>query len=309
MTTGVFSAATLASLLPLASAVIYVIEALLVKRSNEYGVGVWRTAFVSNLASAILFQLLLPLGGTVNVELWWQPVVVAGVFMLGQIFNFLSLQRGDVSVATPVLGLKVILVALFSTLLLGHPVPLVLWAAAALSSLAIILLNLTGSRHHHHVPLTILFAGLSAASFAAFDVLVQKWSPSWGPGRFLPVMMAIAAVMSLTLMPMFPAPLRAIPRACLAVAAGRLLGVFGPGGDVHHDHRQFSQRDGCQHHVQLARTVERGGRVAHRPLVRQSRAPSRPGGLSLALARRRAVDDGDRAGPHALTATAPGCSG
>ena len=192
---------------------IYVIGALLVKRSNEYGVGVWRTAFVSNLASAILFQLLLPLGGTVNVELWWQPVVVAGVFMLGQIFNFLSLQRGDVSVATPVLGLKVILVALFSTLLLGHPVPLVLWAAAALSSLAIILLNLTGSRHHHHVPLTILFAGLSAASFAAFDVLVQKWSPSWGPGRFLPVMMAIAAVMSLTLMPMFPAPLRAIPRA------------------------------------------------------------------------------------------------
>ena len=199
--------------LPLASALIYVVGALLVKRSNEFGVGIWRTAFVSNLVSALLFMLLLPLGGTTNLDRWWEPVVVSGLFILGQVFNFLSLQRGDVSVATPVLGLKIILVALFSTLLLGHSVPFVLWVAAALSSSAIALLNLTGGRaNHHHVALTILFAGLSATMFALFDVLVQKWSPAWGAGRFLPVMMLAAALLSFGIVPMFPKPLTATPR-------------------------------------------------------------------------------------------------
>ena len=205
--------AILPLLLPLASALLYVVGALLVKRSNDFGVGVWRTAFVSNLVSGLVFLILLPLGGTANLDRWWEPTIVGGLFILGQVFNFLSLQRGDVSVATPVLGLKIILVALFSTLLLGHAVPLVLWMAAALSSLAIVLLNLTGRGQHHHVTMTILFAGLSAAMFALFDVLVQKWSPAWGAGRFLPVMMLIAAGLSLGLLPMFPAPLRATPSA------------------------------------------------------------------------------------------------
>jgi drug/metabolite transporter (DMT)-like permease len=221
-------------LLPLASALIYVVGALLIKRSNEFGVGIWRTTFVSNLTSALLFLLLLPLGGTVNLDLWWEPVIVAGLFVLGQVCNFLSLQLGDVSVATPVLGLKIILVALFSTLLLGHNVPLVLWIAAALSSAAIALLNLTGGRgHHHHVAVTILFAGLSAAMFALFDVLVQKWSPAWGAGRFLPLMMFAAALLSLGIVPKFPAPLAATPRGawpwllagCLLFALQSLLFV------------------------------------------------------------------------------------
>jgi hypothetical protein len=46
---------------------------------------------------------------------------------------------------------------------------------------------------------TIVFAGLGGAAYACFDVLVQKWSPAWGPGRFVPIAMACAAVYSLPL--------------------------------------------------------------------------------------------------------------
>ena len=38
-----------------------------------------------------------------------------------------------------------------------------------------------------------------AAAYACFDVLVQKWSPVWGTGRFLPIAMACGAAYSLAL--------------------------------------------------------------------------------------------------------------
>ncbi len=200
------------NLLPLTAALLYVGGALLVKRASDFGVGVWRTAFISNLVSAAIFQLALPLGGQWHWELWWQPALVAVVFIFGQLLNFLALARGDVSVATPVLGVKIILVALFTTTLLAQVVPASLWIAASLGSLAIVLLNQTGGVRHHHVGITIVCAGGSAAMFALFDVLVQKWSPGWGAGRFLPAMFLFVAVFSVALIPFFHAPLRAVSR-------------------------------------------------------------------------------------------------
>jgi drug/metabolite transporter (DMT)-like permease len=109
-----------------------------------------------------------------------------------------------------VLGIKIILVALFSTLLVGEAVTPRLWAAAALSSTAIVLLNWTRSGQHHHVTITIVSAGASAAAFALFDVLVQKWSPGWGVGRFPSTMLGFVALFALGMVPRFPAPLSAI---------------------------------------------------------------------------------------------------
>jgi drug/metabolite transporter (DMT)-like permease len=203
----------LSILLPFLAALLYVAGALLVKRSSDFGVGLWRTAFLSNLISALIFQLLLPLGGTFHLHLLWQPALVGLLYLLGQLLNYLALQRGDVSVATPVLGVKIILVALFTTLLLTQGVPSKLWEAAALSTLAIALLNRTGGVTHHHVGSTILCAGTSGTMFALFDVLVQKWSPEWGAGRFLPVMLGFVAVFSVVMIPFFQAPVSAIPRA------------------------------------------------------------------------------------------------
>src|SRR6185503_11477207 len=111
---------TLPLVLPLTAALLYVFGALLVKRSGDFGVGVWRTAFISNLTSAMIFQLLLPLGGPFHPERLWQPALLGAVFLVAQLLNYLALERGDVSVATPVLGLKIILVALFTTLLLAQ---------------------------------------------------------------------------------------------------------------------------------------------------------------------------------------------
>ena len=61
--------------------------------------------------------------------------------------------------------------------------------------------------------------------FAIFDVLVQKWSPAWGLGRFLPVMLAFTAAFSLVFVPFFHAPLRAIPRPAWPWLLGGCAGI------------------------------------------------------------------------------------
>ena len=226
---------------PLASSLGYVVAVLLLKRSAHWGVGIWRTAFVSNLIMGLVFSVLLGLGGHDQpASLLWQPLLGSVLFLAGQIFTFQALQAGDVSVATPVLGVKIVLVALGSVAFLPDAVPLKWWIAAGLSTLAIVLLSRGETRPTHAVGRTVLTAALAAGCFAMTDVLVQKWAPAWGVGRFLPLMFGGVGVLSFGLIPFFRAPLFAIPRAAwgwliggsviLAVQAAGMaytLGVFG----------------------------------------------------------------------------------
>jgi hypothetical protein len=57
----------------------------------------------------------------------------------------------------------------------------------------------------------VLYGLLTAAAFALFDVLVQKWSPAWGAGRFLPVMMGFVALYTLVLALAFRGRLGGVP--------------------------------------------------------------------------------------------------
>jgi drug/metabolite transporter (DMT)-like permease len=210
--------------MPFAASLIYVFAAMFVKNASARGAGLWPMTAVTNLIVGAAFSVLWVLGGHLpGSEAWFQPAVTAGLFVAGQILAFVALQRGDVSVATPVLGLKVVLVAFFVTWLLGERVPTAVWAAAGLSSAGIVLLGRGGGGGSAGgTAPAILFGGLAAASFALFDVLVQKWAPAWGAGRFLPVTMALVALFSL--------PLLALPTDPVPAAAWRPLvsgGVLG----------------------------------------------------------------------------------
>jgi drug/metabolite transporter (DMT)-like permease len=186
--------------LPLIAAVIYVVGALLLKRASDLGADVWRTMRIINYATAVASLPVWLLGGTIpSPSLWWQPTVAAVLFFSGQVFTLLALNIGDVSVATPVLGLKILLVALLSVVLTGDPVGARLWTAAALSTVAIALLNIDRGRAHARVGTTIVLAALGAASYACFDVVMQKWSFAWGAGRIVPLAMVSAAVYSIPL--------------------------------------------------------------------------------------------------------------
>lgn len=193
-----WSTAVLPILLPLLSAIVYVAGALLIKRATELGAGTWRITWICNLTAAAVFAPLALFGGAIPPwHLLWQPAVAALLFILGQIFTFRALHAGDVSVATPVLGLKIIFVALFTTVLLRETLTPLLWASAILSSVAIALLNATRGSPHRRVGFTIVLSSLAAMAYALFDICVQRWSFGWEFGRFLPVMMGFVALFSL----------------------------------------------------------------------------------------------------------------
>jgi drug/metabolite transporter (DMT)-like permease len=227
-------------LLPLTSSVVYVAAALSLKRASVHGAGVWRSTFVMNLAVALCFSLMLldRRPGT-GPMVWWQPAVIGTLFVGGQALTMIALSRGDVSVATPVMGTKVIFVAFFVTLIVGDRLIADYWVSAGMSAVGIALLNLGGggsnagggegdapvevgaaaTGRHPHLLLTIVASLSAAACYALFDVLVRKWAGAWGVGRLLPAVMACASLMSLGLWPAFEGPLGAVPRT----ARGPLL--------------------------------------------------------------------------------------
>lgn len=200
--------------LPLLSSVGYVAAILLVKRASIYGVGLWRTAFVSNLFMGLCFAPLWLLGGQpLDATAAGQGLLCALLFFAGQIFTFIAMS-GDVSLATPVLGLKILFVAGASAVLVDEPVRPAWWGAAALATAAVALLQSAPrdpARPAARPGRTILHAALAALAFALSDVLVQRFTPAWGAGRFLPLMFGLVAVLSFALVPFFSAPLRGLP--------------------------------------------------------------------------------------------------
>ncbi|HZE99778.1 MAG TPA: EamA family transporter [Planctomycetota bacterium] len=188
-------------LMPFAASMIYVVGALFLKDAGMRGVGVWRITIVTNVIIGVVFSTLWPLGGRLPGPAGYlQPALTALLFVAGQVFGFVALQRGDVSVATPVLGIKVVLVAIFVTLLIGERIGATVWIAAVLSSAGILFLSRGSPAAAGRAAPAIVFGTLAAAAFALFDVLVQKWAPAWGAGRFLPVLMGFVAVYSLLLL-------------------------------------------------------------------------------------------------------------
>lgn len=198
-------------LLPLSAGLLYALASIVLKRATSDGAGPWRVTFVSNWVSGLAFAPLWFFGS--EPFAWghfWHAAIAGAAFFVGLVFTFLALSHGDVSVATPVLGTKVILVALLATFLAGESVPARWWVAAVLATAATALLGGGGGNAgDRRTFLRSLGYGLSAAaSFALTDVLMQKWTHEWGFARFAPVMFLTVAVLSFGLVPHFRGRLR-----------------------------------------------------------------------------------------------------
>lgn len=207
-------ASTATVLYPAIAAFLYAFAAMVLKRSSGLGVGLWRTTFVVNIIAAALFSLLWLLGGPeVERELLWQPGVIALCLFVGQIAQFLALEKGDVSVAVPVFGLKVVIVAFLTPILAKEAVGAKLWIAALLSVAGITFLNQKGTgQAPKNLLITFVAGGIGAVAFAIFDVLVQMWGPTWGAGRLLPCIFWINGILSFGLIFRFSAPLTQVPK-------------------------------------------------------------------------------------------------
>ncbi|REK27894.1 MAG: EamA/RhaT family transporter [Planctomycetota bacterium] len=159
----------------------------------------WTSMIVVCWTSAVVFPPLALLGGTMpSPALLWQPVVIGLLFLAGQLFTFLSVARGDVSIAAPVLGIKVLIVPAAAGFVVDEELPARVWVAAAVAMVGIAFVQARDAAvDRSRILAAVGYALLAACSMTLFDLLIQRWAPAWGAGYLLPIAFGCAAVSSL----------------------------------------------------------------------------------------------------------------
>ncbi len=174
----------------------------------------WTVTILVSLASAIVFSALTLLGGAMQpLVMLWQPATIALLFLAGQSFLFLAVKMGDVSIVAPVLGIKVLLVPAIGTLLVSEFPELRIWLASAIAMLGVAFVQITDANVKRTAIISaLIFALLCALSMTFFDLLIQRWAPAWGAGRFLPITFAFVGLFSLAFLPWADRPREVIRR-------------------------------------------------------------------------------------------------
>lgn len=198
-------------LLPVGAGLGYALGALAIQRALVAGVSGGVVNLLCNMTMAILFQLLwlmpsMEVAHPTSVSwhfLLIYPACCGFLFFLGQIFTFRAIASGDISVSTPLLGTKVILVAFLSVFLLNKTLSLSWWGSCAMASIGIALISYVPGGSHRRMMEAVCWSLGAAAIFALTDVLVQCWVPAVGYTRFAPVMFGTTGVLSLCYLPGF----------------------------------------------------------------------------------------------------------
>jgi drug/metabolite transporter (DMT)-like permease len=194
-------------ILPLVLGMLYSVAAMAFKRAMAEGMDIGRIIFYSNLATVILLVPLLVLVSKPQPGAFlYQPLITAVAFFVGIALNVAAIWQGDVSVATPILGIKVLFVAFFTIIILDEPLRPSLWIGAVIAGVAFAMLRGPANRPSHRFWLTVFLAVGSSSAFALCDVFFQLWTRIWGVGLFIPMVFAIVCVLSFTLLTLFPAP-------------------------------------------------------------------------------------------------------
>ena len=217
-------------LLPLASAVIYPFASVFLKRAIGEGCGLLRTAFVSNMVLFLVFICALPFNEKPpewNYVGW--PLVAGLCFFGGQVFTFVAIRSGDVSIQSPLMGVKVIFVALFSFILKPEEVPGLIWVGSILAAAAIFLLGGASFKSFRDNSKTVFWSLLACACFGGSDTLAGYKSAEFGPIPFIVTMVLVVAVLSSFMVPFFSSPLKSCPRKAIGFAAlgGLAIGIQG----------------------------------------------------------------------------------
>jgi uncharacterized membrane protein len=106
-----------------------------------------------------------------------------------------------VSVSTPLLGTKVLFVALFGVALSGQSLPVAWWWACLMATAGIVLVSGMKPGSGRGVGESVLWSLAAAATFALTDVLVQCGALRVGYPRFAPVMFGTMGALSLCHLP------------------------------------------------------------------------------------------------------------
>jgi len=130
----------------------------------------------------IAYLCLMPRGTSAQPADWgWaigSTICVALCYLTGNTCLFLALRVTDASRIAPLLGLKMVLLALVTQFILRDALLMQQWAAVLLGTAAAYLLGASGGR----LPMkTVLLILASCAGFVGSDVFISMMVPAWLP--------------------------------------------------------------------------------------------------------------------------------
>lgn len=199
-------------LLPLIAAIAFATGSMVFKRAFAEGATLSHAVVVNNVVLGLLFVPLMALDpNPIPWDRLHLPCITAGTFIAGHLLNVAALRMGDVSVATPLLGVKVVFVALIARFVFGSPLSDGQMMAAALTSVGVLVTGLTdfkispaglGHSSGRRAGRTTVLALGCAASFAVTDVLIQVWATQFGVFNFLSLLFGALALESLLVLPL-----------------------------------------------------------------------------------------------------------
>lgn len=176
------------------------------KQAIVRGASPWTGTFWGNQWLAIFWVLVAVVrGSVVGLDMWLPAAVIGAMFVLGQLLTYLAFQVGDVSVATPVFGIKVIIVATLQSLFAGEFISGRIWLAGIMATSGVVLIQWVDSAatklDRRKTVLSIVVAGLAALTLSLFDVSLQAWAKEINTYDFMPVMFGFVGLFSLVLLP------------------------------------------------------------------------------------------------------------
>ncbi|MCA9061778.1 MAG: hypothetical protein KDA96_01885 [Planctomycetaceae bacterium] len=236
-------------LMPFASSILFVFAMMLVKRASDRGTSPLTGTILANvwlamgwgIAAVIRWQIVGP-------AVWGQASLVALMFVLGQVFTYLAFQLGDVSVATPIFGVKILMVALLNSVVSAAPLTQQIWIGAVLATLGVALVQLrprlrtqttsgqpvgASSPDSSDAPpphdrgrilLTIGMVLIATFCLSCFDLMLQTWGTRQDTAAFLSAVFIFTALLSVVFFPWVDRPRRLRQSGAMKwIVAGTML--------------------------------------------------------------------------------------
>jgi drug/metabolite transporter (DMT)-like permease len=184
-------------LMPLLAAAGYTVSSLFFKKGYGEGASAAQAFHWANLLGMLLLGGTAFLGTGMAWADAWRPALVAGLIYAGSLATFAAIRAGDVSLVTPLLGAKVVFVALVTPWIIGSGLSWLVWLACFLAAAGIFLMGKMDFATGQGKGQAVGYCLISCAFFAVSDVILQKWAPEYGGYTFLGSLAALVGIYSL----------------------------------------------------------------------------------------------------------------
>ena len=191
-------------LYPFVAAVFYCASIMLVKyASQSKKLSGLSMLVMNNLLSglvfipAIFFEAKFP-----DVSIIWQPMIASAFCAIGNVATFSCAERGEVSLMTPLMGIKTLMVIMFARVFLDVDLPHTITIAGVICCCAVFIMGFSNkSLRTEKLAITVFLAIVACFSYALCDVFIQKYAPNFSRNAMLSL---TSVAMPLSIIPLLP---------------------------------------------------------------------------------------------------------